>query len=183
MGKTVRFVIYLLTAGLLALLAAVVIVPRLMGWVPLTVLSGSMEPTVSVGSQIIVKPVDDTSQISTGDIVTFMPRPNDDTLVTHRVVGVSVDGSGKESFITKGDANNAADPETITRTQLRGKLLYQIPLVGRLSLAVTGQTRLILITATGLGLLGYAAWQTVSLIRDGKQQGRGVRERESVNHG
>ena len=42
-----------------AVLLAVVVVPRVAGWVPLTVLSGSMAPAIPTGSQVIVRPVAD----------------------------------------------------------------------------------------------------------------------------
>ena len=45
-----------------AVLVLVVAVPRVLGLVPLTILSGSMEPTLPVGSQVFVDPVESAEQ-------------------------------------------------------------------------------------------------------------------------
>ncbi|MYM19466.1 signal peptidase I [Brevibacterium sp. 5221] len=164
MARIGRAVLWGLAALLAALLLAMVIVPRLCGWVPLTVLTGSMEPTIPPGSQVYVKPIDESTQISAGQVITFMPNPDDPTLVTHRVVGVSQDGSGTPSYVTQGDANNAADPEPVARKQVRGTLVYHLPFVGRLALAIGGKAKLGGIIALGVLALLYAAWQVIRLM-------------------
>ena len=46
--------------------------------------------------------------------------------VTHRIISISGD-----EVITKGDANNAPD-DPITMSQIKGKVLFAIPLLGYL---------------------------------------------------
>ena len=79
----------------------------ILGFTPLKVLSGSMEPAIKTGDLIVVKAIPD-SNIEEGDIITFKTNP--DTFVTHRVVEV-FDQDGNISFKTKGDANNVEDKE------------------------------------------------------------------------
>ena len=76
-----------LAALVLALVLALVVVPRVLGGSALAVLSGSMEPRLSPGDVVVVRGVDDpaaTTQV--GDVVAFQPTSDDPTLVTHRVV-------------------------------------------------------------------------------------------------
>jgi signal peptidase I len=74
---------------------------------PLTVESGSMEPTLPVHSLILVEEAR-PRDVHVGDIITFDP-PGPTPRVTHRVVARErVEGSGWY-FRTKGDANPAPD--------------------------------------------------------------------------
>ena len=100
--------------------------PALLGYQFYYVASGSMTPTIPVGSLIVVR---DTNYINieNEDIVTFKGLGN--TLVTHRVREVSGDG---QSFITRGDANNMDDPMPVTVEKLVGKVVFHIPYVGYL---------------------------------------------------
>lgn len=166
MRTLLKWLLWLIAAALTALLLAMVVIPRLMGWAPLTVLTGSMEPTIPVGSQVYVKPIDTVDDIQAGDIITFMPNPDDETLVTHRVVGIGVDGSGEKSFTVQGDANNAPDPEPLMPKQIKGVVVYHLPYAGHLALGIDGQVKLLTITVLGITLIAYALWQLVLLVRD-----------------
>lgn len=167
MGRLVTVALWLLAAAFFILLSITVLIPRLLGWVPLTVVSGSMEPAIPVGSQIYVKPIEngDVSSITTGDIIAFMPYPDDETIVTHRVVGIGQDAAGQQSFVTQGDANNAPDQDSVGAHQVRGTVLYHVPFVGRLALAVDGGTKMWIVTGAAIALLAYAAWQLIQVAR------------------
>lgn len=84
--------------------------PSVFGVAPMVVLSGSMSGTaeghIEVGDLIFATAAD-TDKLQVGDVVSFM---EDNVVVTHRIVEITADESGKKQFITKGDANNAADP-------------------------------------------------------------------------
>ncbi|MEX5299012.1 signal peptidase I [Kocuria sp. CPCC 205292] len=167
--RTVHPLLVLALTAVAALLLAVVVVPLALGWVPLTVLSGSMEPTVPTGSQVVVAPLegeDDAAGLSTGDVVTFMPRPDDPTLVTHRIVGVAVDGEGRRSFTTRGDANAVPDAEPVTATQLRGLVKYHVPWAGYAATLLDAEQKRGGIVLVAAALFGYALWQLVGAVRD-----------------
>lgn len=152
---------WLILGLLLLLLLALVAVPALLGWVPLTVLSGSMEPTIRTGSQVVVSPVDTPEKIATlqsGDIITYLPRPEDPSLITHRITAVSVSEDGTRTFTTQGDANSSAD-EPVTEQMIRGELRYHVPWVGYAANALTGQQKNIGIVVLAAALFGYAGWQ------------------------
>ena len=71
----------LLAAALVALVV-VSLVPRLFGYTPYAVLSGSMEPEYPVGSLIFVHSVD-AETLQPGDAATF--HRSDGAVVTHQV--------------------------------------------------------------------------------------------------
>ena len=115
---------------ILALLLAVALVGvRFMGYKVYTVLSGSMEPTLHVGSLIYVKQVD-YKELAAGDIITFMLDEN--TNVTHRIVEVVKDEADPYvlRFRTKGDANEDADGSLVHYKNVIGKPVFTIPQMG-----------------------------------------------------
>jgi signal peptidase len=74
----------------------------------LTVQSGSMAPTMPVGSVVVVTP-QPLSSVRVGDIITFQMPTNPDVLETHRVYQILE--TGEHPVIrTKGDANATPDP-------------------------------------------------------------------------
>ena len=92
--------------------------PMPFGYGLANVLSGSMEPTFSKGSLLLVK---DTRDVQEGDIVVYQ---SENELIVHRVIALTDD-----TVITQGDANNVAD-EPFARTQIKGKVLGWIPVLG-----------------------------------------------------
>lgn len=114
----------------LALALAVAVVPALAGARPLTVLSGSMEPSLPVGSTVVVRP-EPVEGIAVGDVVTFTDREEgggETRVVTHRVLEVR---PGPE-FVTMGDANNAPDQGVVLPADVLGVQWYHVPYVGLL---------------------------------------------------
>jgi signal peptidase I len=88
-----------------------------------TVMSGSMEPKLKVGSLIFVKPAAD---YNVGDIISFKSGKN---TVTHRLVEKK-ESDGQVTYLTKGDANNDVDPEATSKTNVVGKTFFNLPYVG-----------------------------------------------------
>jgi signal peptidase I len=104
-------------------------------WRAHSVLSGSMEPSLPVGSVAITERVR-TSSLEVGDVITFREPTEPAHLVTHRIVSITKEG-GRLRYETKGDANDAQDPWTVT---LRGHRSYRViagvPYVGYVVTAV-----------------------------------------------
>jgi signal peptidase len=84
--------------------------------------SGSMEPTIMTGDVIFIKP---QNAYQKDDIVTFHDAAN--RTVTHRILS---DDEGK--LTTKGDNNQATDPDPITQQNIVGKYQFRIPKAGYL---------------------------------------------------
>ena len=157
-----RIVSLLLTVSLVALVTAVFVAPRLMGGASLTVLSGSMRPAIQPGDVVVVRGVDRDDVCPTvgiGHIVTYMPNPNDATLITHRVVAKTVgsfdDGTACR-LITQGDANSATD-KPVSPVQVRGVFLYNVPKLGWVR-QWAEQNRLLVLVAGVSVAAGYVVW-------------------------
>lgn len=82
------------------------------------VLSGSMEPTISVGDLIVVKQTDD---FTVGDIVVYQ---SGSAAIVHRII--DMDG---DAVITKGDANNVPD-EAFDKSCVKGVVTVTVPYLG-----------------------------------------------------
>ena len=115
--------------GILLILAVLLAGVRLVGLRPLTVLSGSMEPTYHVGSLIYVKSVD-YQTLKAGDVITFML--DEDTLATHRIVEVVPDEEDPATlrYRTKGDANEFEDGSLVHYKNVVGTPVFTIPALG-----------------------------------------------------
>lgn len=149
--------------------AALVVVPRVTGAVPLTVLTGSMSPTYEPGSVVVVRPTP-AEQLQIGDPITFQERSGDPTVVTHRIVSISFAGDGTREFTTRGDANGAADPEPVREVQVRGKVWYSVPLVGYAATALDPGMRQLWVKTLAGALLVYAAYLFVAGWRGGRRR-------------
>lgn len=104
-------IVYVCIIGFLAIAA-----PLVMGYHPVVVLSGSMEPTYHVGSVIYYKATP-FEQINVGDPITFVGAEGG-AMVTHRVI--EKDESAR-AFGTEGDANDGRDPGMVPYTNVVGK--------------------------------------------------------------
>ena len=123
---------------------------RLMGLQVFNVISGSMEPTYSVGDLLYVKTVDPDS-VKVGDPITFVL--NEDLVVaTHRVV--EVDRVNRQ-FTTKGDANETEDAAPVHFNNLIGVPIFAIPLLGYVSAYIQSPPGMYV--AIGLGVILLAA--------------------------
>ena len=110
---------------LIAVIATCVpmVVPKIMGNEVYTVVSGSMEPEISVGSLVVVEPKEG-QDMEEGDIVAYA---SGGSVVTHRIVeNHIIDGE----MITKGDANPAEDAEPISYDNIIGEVTIHIPVIG-----------------------------------------------------
>lgn len=87
------------------------------------VVTGSMEPTLPIGSLLICKAVD-VQEIQVGDIVCFRSYGITDStaVITHRVTAVLSGENGDILLQTKGDANLVADGVLVSERNLIGKV-------------------------------------------------------------
>lgn len=122
------------------------------GFRPVAVYSGSMVPTLRVGSIAIDRPVA-ASSVRVGDVITFTDPYVAHRLVTHRVVRIFHTAKGL-AYRTKGDANSARDPWTIRLHDRVGRVAFAVPVAGYvLWYAHTREVRTALIAVAALLLL------------------------------
>jgi signal peptidase len=92
----------------LILLLAVGVGPLTGRYRVVTVLSGSMQPSMPIGSMIVDTPMPRTA-VRPGQVITYQTPLADHRVVSHRVVRVTQNGD-HPIVTTKGDANNGVDP-------------------------------------------------------------------------
>lgn len=141
----------LLVAVLFALCVAFVYM-RLAGLSPFVVTGASMEPNISKGSLVFVEPVK-PSQVRLGDVITFFHY---DQVTTHRVIEITPTAAGL-TFRTKGDANEAADPDPMVFPGQVGIARGSVPAVGFLLSYVQFYWRTALTLITAVVFFGCAA--------------------------
>lgn len=115
------------------LLCSLLVLPGVFGFHMYNVLSGSMEPSIPVGSLLYVqggRPEDVVEE----DVVAFYSSPEEGGIITHRVVKNNV-VSG--TLRTKGDANEKEDPTPVPYENYIGRVRISVPYVGKLLTIMT----------------------------------------------
>ena len=111
---------------IIILLLVISVLPVTGNFKILTVLSGSMEPTIHTGGIIAIKSMP-TYQVD--EIITFSRDNKTKIPVTHRIVDIKFENS-KPIYITKGDANNNSDGQEIQINEIWGKMIFTLPYLG-----------------------------------------------------
>ncbi len=98
-----------------------------------TILTGSMEPNINPYDVIVDWTITNPKDIKIGDVITFISTSSltKGMTITHRVINIKEDQNGF-SYQTKGDANLSPDTAYVPFTNVKGKVLFRIPQLGRL---------------------------------------------------
>ncbi|HLU98219.1 MAG TPA: signal peptidase I [Thermobifida alba] len=156
-----RITVTILVLVALAIVFSVSVLPRVTGAQALIVLSGSMEPTLPVGSVVIAGPVA-PDEVEVGDIITFTHAAPAQTevaesasapLVTHRVIDVETTAEGT-FFHTQGDANTVPDDPPVPAADVQGRVWYHIPYFGYAQQALVQGPTLVYVLAGLLFVFG-----------------------------
>lgn len=137
-GKILRRIAYgLIIAVLLGMLGKVWIakingqVPDLFGYQLYVVETGSMIPTIPIGSTLIVRGLRQGEELKAGDIVTYSHAS---AAITHRITGLVIGEDGVTRYQTQGDnPDNSADPWLVSREDVRGIVIqhFIMPWAGK----------------------------------------------------
>ena len=102
-------------------------IPDVFGFSLLRIETGSMVPTLPIGSYIVIQKVDSPEDIPEGTIVTF--RFENGMVVTHRIIEVLDDPEIGRAYRTKGDnPQNIPDGELLTPDRVIGVFRMSITL-------------------------------------------------------
>ena len=101
LGHVRRGFAWLFILATLSILAVAVLLPRIGGATPYTVLTSSMEPDLPPGTLVVVKPTP-AEQIGVGSVITYQLNSGKSSVVTHRVVSQTIDGQGQPRFPDAG---------------------------------------------------------------------------------
>ncbi len=130
---------------------------RLIGLSPYIVLSGSMEPEYHVGSIIYLSDIS-SDELEVGDSITYNLS---DITVTHRIVEINSDPTHGVTFKTQGDANNTVDGYDVRPSQILGKPLFTIPLLGYVANFVQNPPGLYIVLGVCILLITYLVFSDV----------------------
>lgn len=109
--------------------------------IAVAVRSWSMEPVLTRGDMVFIRPTGENYDYKTGQVIVFQPeKQQDNAWIMHRIVG----GNTESGFITRGDASNETDqdrdytpvqPEQIAGIAMfLGDHILKIPYLGNLML-------------------------------------------------
>jgi signal peptidase len=155
----------------LALAALVVVIPKLAGGIPLTVLTSSMIPGFPPGTLIVDVPVK-TDELRIGDVATYQIVSGKPGVITHRIIAIHNDSNGTRTFQFKGDNNDQPDPGEILADQVRGRVWYSLPYFGYVNNAVNGENRTWIVPVVAGLLFAYAAYTVATAIASARRQKR-----------
>ncbi len=119
---------------------AIGMMPKLLNYDAYFVASKSMEPTIKKGSLIMIEPIK-FEDIKVNDIICF-DNGKKDGCFTHRVVAIVEE---KRAFVTKGDYNDINDPALSYYTHVKGKVKYDVPVLGYISMIMSSKIGLALV--------------------------------------
>ena len=110
-------------------------IPRLMGGQIYSVISGSMEPAIPVGSLVYVEGIE-PEDVMVDDVIAFYGGRDANAIITHRVIENRVIMG---EFITKGDANQTNDMNPVDYDNFIGIVKWSVPKVGAVAQIMTGR--------------------------------------------
>ena len=130
-----RLLVYVGTAILTITLIMCIflMLPKFLGLKTYLVASGSMEPTIPVGSMIFSREVNPANLVE-GDVIVFLKAEEDNVPITHRVLENDKDA---KTIVTKGDHNPDLDPMPIQYNNVIGKVVWHTPAIGALTAPLT----------------------------------------------
>lgn len=115
---------------------------HILGFSPMIVTTGSMEPTLPAGSMIVAHAQAD---YAVGDIVSFRQG---NAVVTHRIVEETPQG-----YRTAGDANNTPDRDAVPPSAVLGRVVVCLPWAGAALSFLQGPIGVLLLAAAGAVLI------------------------------
>lgn len=135
------------------------------------VLSGSMTPAILAGDLVIDDPVTpaQASRLQPGRVITF--HTSTGLVLTHRIVAVVAGPDSAVAYRTKGDANNAADLESVAPDQIQGVVQGRVRAAGYVFNALHRPMTLALLLAAPLLWLLSGALLRRSRREPGPDQG------------
>ena len=137
------------------LVAAVYLLPGLLGYQRYVITGGSMSGTFEKGSIAFERTVP-VAALEVGDVITYMP-PADagvDNLVTHRITEITTAEDGTPLLRTQGDANVDVDPWTFQLVdEVQPVVSFTVPYLGYVFMALADPAVRILVIGVPAALV------------------------------
>lgn len=147
--------------AVLGLLFAAMIFPAMTGRIPMTILTGSMAPTLPPGHIAVYSPADPT-RLAVGDVIVYQPDTDitDGMPITHRIIAID---QAADRIIVQGDAVPYPDAP-VRPEQIIGKMDYYIPYAGVLKVAAYQVGLGPVIPVLAGALFTYWLWQCTAAL-------------------
>lgn len=113
----------------------------------------SMKPNINPGDVIIIKSVTE-EELMVNDVITFNTESG---INTHRIT--KIENEGIKTYVIKGDNNNLEDENKITFSQILGKQILRIPVLGKIAITLQDEVYIIIIAI--IVLLIYIRYQNI----------------------
>lgn len=142
-----------LLALILVVLATVIIarvIPAVTGGATFVVGGGSMEPSIPLGSVVLVSPVH-ADALAVGDVVSLQAG-EERAVFTHRITRV-VEREGAIWLETKGDANADPDPSLVPAVDVIGRVAVSLPMLGFFMIMLSSMQGVAFLIALGMMIL------------------------------
>jgi signal peptidase len=119
---------------LVALVAGYLIIIFALHLQPMTMVTGSMQKTIPVGSLVVDRTVP-SSSLKVRDVISFQKTIGAKVIDTHRIIKIQR-SNGHVVYRTKGDSNPIADPWAISfdKGQSAHRMVFSLPYLGFLLL-------------------------------------------------
>ncbi len=141
----------------------------------LIVRSGSMSPSLPVGSLVAIRPKEALRSplpavpvYHPGDVISFRDPLNSKTITTHRVVSAKTENYSV-LYQTKGDANNDTDQSLVAEKNVLGAAFLTVPYLGQLfSFTKTAFGFLLLVLMPAIFVILMESWNIIRELRKKK---------------
>lgn len=146
------------------------------------IISPSMVPNINVYDAVFTMRVPE-KHIKLYDIITFLSQEieTSGTPITHRVVGILETADGERAYRTKGDNNASEDRALIRQSEVLGKVLLRIPMIGYVKTFLSSRLGwIIAIVIPCLGIIGYDILKLTGLIETKKKAIKNVIKENKV---
>lgn len=162
--------------------------PSIFGYSLMRMNTEDMEPEIDVGEIMILKHVE-PSELVLGDVISYKDQSylRKTTYVTHQISKEPYEKDGVYFFTTRGLKENMVDDPEIDETQVRGKVMYTIPLAGTLYDFFTSRSGFIAFILILLVIYGSDIFKLLSKLRrsddyadDDRASEADIRQRESL---
>lgn len=136
---TGNFIAGILTVGLVLYLASMHFFPEqlkeLLGYQTFVILTDSMEPTIPVGSLVVVKNLEENENIPEDEIISFrVNRLGEEAVFTHYFKKKELDETGKERYYTMAENADRYDDYKTYREDILGTYICHVPYAGKIVL-------------------------------------------------
>ncbi|MCK8607847.1 signal peptidase I [Agromyces sp. C10] len=178
-AKTIGNAMITAVALIATAIAALMLLPGLLGLDRYVITGGSMSGTFERGALVFERQVP-VADLRVGDVITYLPPAESGIteLVTHRIISIEPAPAGTDSpiFQTQGDANESADPWTFAlEDAVQPRVEGWLPEVGWIFIGLAEPLTRVLVIGIPAGIVALLCLRDViSALRGSKATGTPV---------